>query len=92
MHDILHLLTFAKSALNEPGAPLEPSSEATSPHLRMIRQLLKVQSRKKGLKIIQNVLLASLALASIQATPLSEIKESTINFPHAEQVILAREE
>jgi hypothetical protein len=50
-----------------------------------------VQSRKKGLKIIQNILLASLALASVQATPLSEVKENSINLPDAAQEILAKE-
>ena len=91
MYDIRQLLTFAKSVLDEPVAPSEPSSSATSPHLRLLRQLLKVQSRKKGLKIVQNVLLASLAIASIQATPLSEIKESTINLPDAAQALFVKQ-
>lgn len=91
MSDVLQLLSFAKSVLGEPLAPLEPQSSASSPHLRLLRQLLNVQSRKKGLKIIQNILLASLALASVQATPLSEVKENSINLPDAAQEILAKE-
>jgi hypothetical protein len=91
MSNVLKLLSFTKSVLGEPLAPLEPQSPATSPRLRLLRQLLKIQSRKKGLKIIQNVLLAALSLASVQDIPLSEIKESTINLPDAAQAMLAKE-
>jgi len=50
-----------------------------------------VHTNTKSLKIVQNVLLASLALASTQATPFSLTKESAIHLSDPTQALLTRE-
>lgn len=97
LEDMSKLITVAQRHIGNLLSNIPTPTPAFTAPTNLIKQLVDIESKKIGIKILQNVILAALALAWIRSAPFQQtmgsmqrvIKDSDLQLPDSTDVIIS---
>lgn len=99
MQDLSTLITGAQRQITNLPFTSPTTTPAFNVPTSLLKQLADIESKKIGMKILQNVILAAVALAWIRSSPFEQtmgsmqrvIKDSDLQLPDSTDMILAND-